>query len=77
MTFRGHVRAGVVVFDDPADLPEGTAVEVWVRDEQPSPESGGTTLLERLKSVTGKAVELPPDASTRIDHYLTHGLPGQ
>jgi hypothetical protein len=28
MTFQGHVKNGVVVFDEPASLPEGTAVKV-------------------------------------------------
>jgi hypothetical protein len=30
MTFRGHIRNGVVVFDEPAAIPEGTVVEVVV-----------------------------------------------
>ena len=30
MTYRGHVRNGAVVLDDPAVLPEGAAVEVSV-----------------------------------------------
>jgi hypothetical protein len=30
MTYRGHVRNGAVVLDDPAVLPEGAAVEVRV-----------------------------------------------
>ncbi|MFI5379239.1 MAG: hypothetical protein ACHRHE_08080 [Tepidisphaerales bacterium] len=28
MTFRGHIRNGVAVLDDPVHLPEGTAVQV-------------------------------------------------
>jgi hypothetical protein len=27
MTYRGHVQDGVIVVDEPIDLPEGTAVE--------------------------------------------------
>jgi hypothetical protein len=37
MTYRGHVKKGVIVLDPPAQLPEGTAVEVRA-PEQPSPE---------------------------------------
>jgi len=28
MTYRGHVKQGVIVLDSPAQLPEGTEVEV-------------------------------------------------
>ena len=28
MTYRGHVKGGVIVFDTPTTLPEGAAVEV-------------------------------------------------
>jgi len=28
MTYRGHVKQGVIVLDHPAQLPEGTEVEV-------------------------------------------------
>lgn len=72
MSLTGHVQNGVVVFDGPITLPEGTEVEVAVRDSildcRPS-------LWDRLHDVVGKADGLPADASTRIDHYLTHGLP--
>lgn len=72
MSLTGHVQNGVVVFDEPVTLPEGTEVEVAVRaaklDSRP-------TLWDRLGDVVGKADGLPADASTRIDHYLTHGLP--
>jgi hypothetical protein len=33
MTYRGHVKQGVIVLDSPAHLPEGTEVEV--RASQP------------------------------------------
>lgn len=29
MPHRGHVENGVIVLDDPLDLPEGTVVECW------------------------------------------------
>lgn len=38
MTYPGHVRNGVVVFDDPVKLPEGAAVRV---------ELSGRALAER------------------------------
>ncbi len=72
MSFTGHVKNGVVVFDEPVPLPEGTVVEVAVRD---SASDSRPSLWDRLKDVVGKADGLPADASTRVDHYLTHGLP--
>ncbi len=72
MILPGHVQNGVVVFDAKVTLPEGTEVEVAVRD---SALDNRPTLWDRLGNVVGKATGLPTDASTRIDHYLTHGLP--
>ena len=72
MSLLGHVQNGVVVFDEQASLPEGTEVEVAMRD---SVLDSRPTLWDRLGDVVGKATGLPADASTRIDHHLTHGLP--
>lgn len=72
MSLTGHVQNGVVVFDQPVTLPDGTLVEVAVRD---STVDVRPSLWDRLKDVVGKADGLPTDASARIDHYLTHGLP--
>ncbi len=74
MSFTGHVQNGVVVFDEAVQLREGTVVEVTVRDSESDAQP---TLWDRLKTVVGKADGLPADASTRIDHYLTHGLPSE
>ena len=72
MSLTGYVQNGVVVFDEPVLLPEGTEVEVAVRA---SKSDSRPTLWDRLGDVVGKADGLPADASARIDHYLTHGLP--
>ena len=72
MSLIGHVHNGVVVFDGAASFPEGTEVEVAVRD---TVIDSRPTLWDRLGGVVGQATGLPADASTRIDHYLTHGLP--
>ena len=71
MSLTGHIQKVVVVFDQPVTLPEGPEVEVAVRD---SKLDSRPSLWDRLSGVTGKADGLPPDASARIDHYLTHGL---
>jgi hypothetical protein len=39
MTYRGHVKQGVIVLDSSAQLPEGTEVEVWACDEMPANDS--------------------------------------
>ena len=64
MGYRGHLKNGIVVIDEPVDLPEGT--EVWVE----AAEGQGPTLADRLASVIGTAKDLPDDAAENLDHYL-------
>ena len=83
MTYRGHVQKNRVVFDEPADLPDGTPVSVRPLKRKPAraakppraakPQSP-RSLAERLSSVIGKATGLPSDFAQNHDHYL-HGLP--
>lgn len=77
MICKGHVENGVIVLDEPADLPEGSEVEVLPVQQQEGEEEAEEripTLNERLKNVIGQANGLPPDASINLDHYL-YGLP--
>ncbi len=76
MTYRGHVKNGTVVLDEPVELPDGAEVAVVVigSSEGTSSEDSGPTLYERLESVVGVAKGLPPDASRNIEHYL-YGAP--
>lgn len=75
MVYRGHIRNGMVVFDESVSVPEGTEVDVSVRaasveetaDEPP-------TLYERYKSFIGIADGLPSDMAEQHDHYL-YGTP--
>jgi hypothetical protein len=69
MTYRGHVKNGVVVLDEPAPLPEGASVRVELAksDEE-------RTLADRLRDVIGIVHGLPPDLAEQHDHYL-HGRP--
>jgi hypothetical protein len=69
MTYRGHVKGGVVVLEKPASLPDGTQVTV-----EPITPAEGKTLGKRLMKFAGKAKGLPPDASRNHDHYL-YGTP--
>jgi hypothetical protein len=66
-SFQGHMREGVVVFDEPVAIPEGTAVRVELL-QQPERK----TLAERFKNVIGEGVGLPEDLAKNHDHYL-HG----
>jgi len=68
MTYRGHVENGVVVLDEPTELPEGAAVRVALDAAEEGP-----TLAERLKDVIGIG-EGPPDLARNHDHYA-HGKP--
>jgi hypothetical protein len=80
MVVRGKVKNGKVVLDDPAALPEGTTVEVRpLRRRKPATKPRKTkqaprSLADRLRSVIGKAKNLPPDASLNHDYY-SYGLP--
>ncbi len=70
MSFAGRVQNGVVVLDDGHRLPDGTSVEVIVRE---TPEKKGT-LRDRLLKLAGTVDDLPPDMARNHDHYI-HGAP--
>ena len=76
MTYRGRVQGGVVVLDEPGNLPEGLVVRIEV-----SPPSAGettdnlaSTLGQRLLKFAGAVKGLPSDLARNHDHYL-HGTP--
>jgi len=69
-SFRGHIRNGVVVLDEPASLPEGSEVRVHLAstDEQLA------SLREGLLKFAGIVDDLPEDFSVNHDSYL-YGTP--
>jgi len=71
MTYRGHVKNGMVVLDEPMALPEGAEVRVEVA-KQPAQQLDreGRTLGQKLLRYAGKAHGLPHDAALNHDHYL-------
>ena len=78
MTLEGHIQNGVVVFNEPVSLPDGTPVRVEVVEtttakDQPSAKQSGD-FLSHYKNVIGTVEDLPPDAAHNHDHYL-YGLP--
>jgi hypothetical protein len=75
MTLTGRVQDGVIVLDTPGVLPEGVLVRIErVEAEEDAPMV--ETYWEEFGSVIGKVVDLPPDSSKHIDHYL-YGAPKQ
>jgi len=69
MVYRGRVKNGVVVLDDPTALPEGAEVQVEPVNEEDKP-----TLAEVFKDIIGSVNDLPPDMAHNHDHYL-YGIP--
>jgi hypothetical protein len=78
MTLEGRIANGVVVFNEPVSLPDGTPVRVEVvatpspKDQDAAERSGH--FLNHYKSVIGTVDDLPADAALNHDHYL-YGLP--
>jgi hypothetical protein len=77
MTYRGHVKGGVVVLDEAVKLPDGVEVRVELSPDaagETALDESGQTLGQKLLKYAGKAVGLPPDAAMNHDHYL-YGTP--
>lgn len=73
MTLRGHIENGVVVLDDPIDLPDGSRVqcELTALDtpQQTLPETH-TGMFADLMDFAGSVKGAPPDGSRNHDQYL-------
>ena len=70
MTYRGHVKDGQILLDDPVSLPEGVEVQIAVCDAP----TEGEGLNEILLRHAGKGRDLPEDLASNHDHYA-HGKP--
>ena len=70
MVYRGRVKNGVVVLDEPVSLPDGAVVEVALLAES----NEKPTLGQKLMKYAGKAKGLPKDLARNHDHYL-YGVP--
>ena len=73
MTYKGHVRNNVVVFDDDVNLPDGAEAVVEIVNAAVL-ETKGKTLRERFGSLVGSVPDLPEDFADNHDHYI-HGAP--
>ncbi len=76
MTYRGKVKNGVVVPDEPGDLPEGAEVSMRVLQRRGRKHRATTpkTTYEDMKPFIGVITDLPSDLSLNHDHYL-YGAP--
>lgn len=74
MSFEGHIQDGVVVFDQPVSLPNGTPVRVEVAATTQTDNHDAAAppghFLNHYKNVIGTVSDLPPDAALNHDHYL-------
>lgn len=70
MSFTGHVKNGVVVFDVPVTLPEGTAVKVEVANSAVVQGRPAKSVVDHYRAVLGAAKGLPADAASNVDRYL-------
>lgn len=70
MTYRGHVKSGQIVLDEPVELPEGSAVNV----ELVQTISSQPTIWDKLLKLAGTVEGLPADMAENHDHYL-YGTP--
>jgi predicted DNA-binding antitoxin AbrB/MazE fold protein len=71
MTYRGHIKGGVIIPDRPIDLPEGTEVEI--AKVEPVDEEI-LRLRAGLLKFAGIIKDGPPDMARNHDHYI-HGTP--
>ncbi len=69
MVYKGHVKNGMVVLDEPADIQEGAPVLIEVVDKRAT-HGGRRSLAERMSNIIGKAQNLPEDAAEHHDEYL-------
>jgi hypothetical protein len=67
VSFRGRVKHGVILLDEPARVPEGALVEVVVVSESPAKAPVIPTLAQRYAAVVGIVEGLPPDLATTHD----------
>ncbi len=68
MTYRGHVKDGVIVIDPTIPLPEGSEVTIELIDKAIQPaEDPQHPFLKMLDLAVDMGI---PDLATNIDHYL-------
>lgn len=74
MVYKAHVKNGMILADDPVDLPEGAVIRFEIASEPEQAQGSEATFADRFAEVMGKAQSLPEDAAENHDHYL-YGVP--
>jgi hypothetical protein len=77
MVYRGRVKNGVIVLDEPGKLKEGQPVSVRLLRQRTRPtgkKKSRPTLADVLGDLIGSVKGLPSDLSLNHDHYL-YGTP--
>jgi hypothetical protein len=69
MSFEGTIVNGNAVLDEPSSLPEGTRVDVQVKNA-----GAEAPTLGFLLKYAGRIKDMPADFATEHDHYI-HGTP--
>ncbi|MHB1560080.1 MAG: hypothetical protein ACYC61_21730 [Isosphaeraceae bacterium] len=70
MVYRGHIKGGVVVLDEPVSLPDGIEVKV-----EPVEPSARLTMAEQFADLIGTVPDLPEDMAENHDRHV-HGASG-
>lgn len=73
MVYRGHIKGGVVVLDEPVSLPDG--IEVKVEPVAPVEPPARPTLAEQFADLIGTVPDLPEDMAENHDRHV-HGASG-
>ena len=71
MTYRGHIKNGLITLDEPVQFPEGAEVVVALVEKTPT---GSDDLNSVLLRHAGRGQDLPHDLAEQHDHYA-HGKP--
>ena len=77
MTYQGHFQNGVIVLDEPVNLPDGAKVRVELITDGAAGRKTGVgeeTQFEHYESIIGAIDDLPEDFAGEHDHYI-HGTP--
>jgi hypothetical protein len=71
ISYQGHVKNGVIVFDNQPPLADGTAVRIEpMRDESPvAPSGDGPSVWDELEKLAGSAIGLPADLAEHHDRH--------
>ncbi|MBK8995575.1 MAG: hypothetical protein IPM35_07495 [Myxococcales bacterium] len=67
---KAHVVNGQIVFDEPAELPEGAEVAVLVRSADPGDEMDDQERAELLKSIDEGLADVDAGDVIDFDEYL-------